>query len=197
MTSPQAALASTLLGIGLVGLLGGCSSLGLGPSDPLVPLAQAQAQAQARQPSPSAASPSSTAEESLTGVCWAMLQDLPIMDDSGLDPYRAEFFIGWGTYMRDVDRYLTQRLPMLEQMAERASLDEQAQVEDSMEGILRMRAAVHGAAPRLRSAQDPVEVGVVRVFTVASTDFLDGLEQACPSSGLLQEVDQDSVLSMT
>ena len=193
MISPQATLASTLLGIGLVGLLGGCSSLGLGPSDPLVPLAQAQAQ----QPSPGAASPSSTPEQSLTGVCWAMLQDLPIMDDSGLDPFRAEFFIGWGTYMRDVDRYLTQRLPMLEQMAERASLDEQAQVEESMEGILRMRAAVHGAAPRLRSAQDPVETGVVRVFTVASTDLLYGLEQACPSSGLLQEVDQDSVLSMT
>lgn len=134
--------------------------------------------------------------ELVTEVCWAMLQDLPVMDDSGLEPDRAEFYVAWGVYMRDVDRYLTQRLPMLEAMTERAPAAQRADFEDSIEGVLRMRAAVHGASPRLIAAEDPVEVGVVRAFTVASTDFLDGLEQACPEAGLFEEADQASLLSI-
>jgi len=47
-----------------------------------------------------------------TPLCWAMLQDLSIMDDSGLDPTRAAFFVAWGRHMKDVDRCLSITVPV-------------------------------------------------------------------------------------
>jgi len=194
------ALIPTVLGL----FLTGCTDLGLGPTDPIVPLARAESAGPSATGSPLREPGSPPSDPGLAGdsavpseVCWAMLQDLPVMDDTGLDPDSAQFFVAWGRYMKDVDRYLSQRMPMFEALVDRAPRPEQVAAEDAMEGILRMRAAVHGAAPRLGAAREPVEIGVVRVFTVASTDFLDGLEQACPSAGLFQTTDQESLLSMT
>ena len=171
--------------LGLAVLLSGCSTLGLAPQEPIIPLAASGA------PTP--------ADERLedTDLCWAMLQDLPVMDDSGLDPANAEFFRAWGLYMRDVDRYLNQRIPLLEALIEQAPAAEQPSMDVAMEGILRMRAAVHGAARRLMAAEEPVDMALMRAFTVASTDFLDGLDQACPGSGLVEAGSQQGGLSMT
>lgn len=131
-----------------------------------------------------------------TPLCLSMLEGLPIMDDTGLDPSRASFFIAWGRYMKDVDRYLAQRIPALEAMVARAPDDEWLAQQDAMEGVLRMQSSVHAAASRMLDATDPVDDAVVRVFTVASSDFLDGLGEACPSSQVTDAAGQDMGLSM-
>ena len=179
--------------LGVAVLLSGCSTLGLVPDDPIVPLAasasvEPDAEPDAEPDEHDAETDAETDAEpdEVTDVCWAMLQDLPVMDDSSLDPEDAAFFVAWGRYMRDVDRYLNQRIPVLEMLIEQAPSPEQPAMDASMEGILRMRAAVHGAARRLMQAQDPVDMGLMRAFTVASTDFLDGLEAACPSAGMAE-----------
>lgn len=165
--------------------LAGCADLRIAPQQGIVTLAAPS------DPVPLTSAPSGSAsggdEGSLgdpvldTPLCWAVAQDLPIMDDAGLDPQRAEYFVAWGRYLRDVDDYLRARMPMLERMVEQAPADERPGLERAMAGALRMQAAVHAAAGRLMRAHDPVPDAVVRIFTVASTDFLDGLYQLCPS----------------
>ncbi|MBU6244095.1 MAG: hypothetical protein KGP12_02655 [Actinomycetales bacterium] len=178
--------------------LAGCAGPTISPQRGIISLAAPSSPGPDSAPPPETVTPAPQDDPGAdTPLCWAMLEGLPVMDDTGLDPSRAAFFVAWGRYMRDVDRYLSKQIPGLEAMVAQAPDDAWLAQQDAMEGVLRMQSSVHAASGRLLAATDPVDDAVVRVFTVASSDFLDGLGQACPSSRLADGSGQDMGLSMT
>ena len=114
-------------------------------------------------------------------LCWTVTRELPVMDLAGLDPESAEYFVEWGRYMREVDNYLGDRMPLFEAMGDHAAGPDRVAMSEALGGVGQMRKAVGHASRSLVKAKDPVRERTVRTFYLASSAFLEGLYTLCPS----------------